>query len=224
MADAGYSLASTLQFASQRNVGVLVGNYLGALSTVDGAATYLGLPARTDLHEDFHSATMRYNPGLEHCLSSEEIEEIKKSDEYVRYTRDISNLTQKISNSVEIDDIAALRTRRETSYRQRSGLLSKRLQENQQAQKLRYETKPRYEEKDWHQGHVDRVKHILPDARARLSHSMRMSTPPRSELWKQAIEDLIYLRNMDCNVAWQESLQPKDGRCPVSHCDVQIER
>ena len=167
---------------------------------------------------------MRYNPGLEHSLSSEDIEQIKKSDEYTEYTNYINDLTQRIANLNEADDASTLKTDGEAAYRLRSDLFRKRLQERQQAQKLDYETKPPYDEKDWHQGHFDRVKHMLPEARLRLSHSMMLSGPPRSKHWKYAIEDLIYLRNMDCSVAWQKCMQPKGKACPVENCCVQVAR
>jgi hypothetical protein len=44
--DNGYSLGQVLQFASQNNTNVLINKYLGSVSTVDGAGSYLGMKLR----------------------------------------------------------------------------------------------------------------------------------------------------------------------------------
>ncbi|KAK3984490.1 hypothetical protein QBC44DRAFT_336862 [Cladorrhinum sp. PSN332] len=81
--DNGYALGQVLRFASQHNTHVLVNHYLGNVSSIDGAASYLGMELRTDLAEDFLSATMKRNPGLSQTLPASEEEELKRSAEYI---------------------------------------------------------------------------------------------------------------------------------------------
>lgn len=89
-------------------MGVLKEHYLGDLSLVDGVATYLKLPLRTNLHKDFHSTTIRYNPTLEHTLSAEEKQAIATSDEHISCSSKIHKLTKKITYTLEVDNVGYL--------------------------------------------------------------------------------------------------------------------
>ncbi|EFY94585.2 carbonic anhydrase [Metarhizium robertsii ARSEF 23] len=220
--DAGYSLASILKFASQNNTNVLVNKYLGTVCSIDGVATYQGLPPRNDLAEDFLSATMRWNPDLAFRLPSKRTEEIKDSTEYCSMTEEIDILTQRIAANSE-GNATVLRAQRTTLYNKRNSLIKNELRKLQLQQKVDYETdKAPYDETDWHKGHFNRIKHMLPPERLRLATTMMAQASPRSQTWIQAIEDLICLRNSDCKVAYQRGLQPVDGFCPISSCRQEI--
>ncbi|KAL6353104.1 hypothetical protein LRP88_13592 [Fusarium phalaenopsidis] len=77
--DNGYSLGQVLKFASQNDTHVLVNHYLGNASTVDGAASFLGMELRADLAEDFRSASARRNPDLRFSLPCKVADELRSS-------------------------------------------------------------------------------------------------------------------------------------------------
>ena len=192
------------------------------MCSVDGVATYQGLPPRNDLAEDFLSATMRWNPDLAFRLPSKRIEEIKESTEYRSVTEEIALLTQRLAAASE-ENATTLRAQRTTLYNKRNCLLRNALRELQLQQKLDYKIdKAPYEETDWHKDHFNRIKHMLPPERLRLATTMMTQASPRSQIWIQAIEDLIRLRNTDGRVAFQKGLQPVDGLCPISSCHLEI--
>jgi hypothetical protein len=68
-----------LRFASQKNTHVLVNKYLGNISTIGGAGSFLGMELRTDLAEDFRSATMGRNPDLRFSLPIKAEEELRSN-------------------------------------------------------------------------------------------------------------------------------------------------
>jgi hypothetical protein len=51
-----------------------------------------------------------------------------------------------------------------------------------------------------------------------LSRTLTLSALLRSEEGISALRDLITLRTNDSRVAYQEVLQPIEGRCPVPTC------
>jgi hypothetical protein len=167
---------------------------------------------------------MRWNPDLAFRLPSKRMEEIKDSTEYRSMTEEIDILTQNIAADFE-GNTSTLRAQRTALYNKRNSLIRNKIRELQLEQKLDYETdKAPYEETDWHRGHFNRIKHMLPPERLRLATTMMTQASPRSETWTQVIEDLIHLRNMDCRVAYQAALQPVDGLCPFSACHQEISR
>jgi hypothetical protein len=85
-----------LRFASQNNVYVLANHYLSNVSSVDGAAMYLGMQLRTDVAEGFRPATMRLNPGLSQTLPAEEEEELRKSPDFLSLEANIVRVSEKI--------------------------------------------------------------------------------------------------------------------------------
>lgn len=152
------------------------------------------------------------------------MEEIKDSIEYRCMTEGIDILTQNIAADFE-GNATTLRAQRTALYNKRNSLIRNKLRELQLEQKLDYENdKAPYEETDWHRSHFNRIKHMLPPERLRLATTMMTQAPPRSEIWIQAIEDLIHLRNTDCRVAYQAGLRPVDGLCPFSACNQEISR
>lgn len=223
--DAGYSLGQTLKFASQNNTNVLVNNYLGPVSSVDGTSTYHGLPPRKDLAEDFLSATMKWNPDLRFHLSPKKRQEIETSQPYLSLTNEIHSLSCKIAVSDAEDTAILLKAQRAVAYRKRQALFDSELRKLQLSQKLNYDTgRPAYQETNWQKGHFERIKHMLSTERVRLSHTMKTEASPRSPTWKQAVQDLVNLRNEDCRVAYQDGLQPINGFCPVDACTQEMEK
>lgn len=168
---------------------------------------------------------MKYNPGLVQSLLSEDIERIESSDEYAKYTKDIQDLQGKLSCASETQDVSGLKANLTAAYRLRHGLFKAKLRDKQKKQKLDYDAREPYNEKDYCQGHLQRFLHMLPRARQELMKILMLSAPPRAELWKQAIEYQIELRNAaDCSVAYQECFQPNETVCPVENCAFRLER
>lgn len=152
------------------------------------------------------------------------MEEIKDSTEYRSMTEEIDILTQRIAANSE-GNATVLRAQRTTLYNKRNSLIKNELRKLQLQQKVDYETdKAPHDETDWHKGHFNRIKHMLPPERLRLATTMMAQASPRSHTWIQAIEDLICLRKSDCKVAYQRGLQPVDGFCPISSCRQEISR
>ncbi|KAF4637868.1 hypothetical protein G7Y89_g201 [Cudoniella acicularis] len=101
-----------------------------------------------------------------------------------------------------------LQTQRRHVYKQRQKLISAELANYRRTQ-LRF--------------YFDRVvRHIVPK-RDRLSRTLTLSAPLRSEEGISALRDLIALRTNDSRVAYQEVLRPIEGRCLVPTCGKVIE-
>jgi len=213
-----------LKFASQHNTHVLVNHYLGNVSSIDGAANFLGMELRTDLAEDFLSATMRRNPGLCQTLPARVEEELKKSREYVSLEAEMGSLTLEIESATSEETRTELKAQRKMLYDQRRGLKKKALEKHQEGQKLVYDTLKDHEQGDWRQAHFDRICHVLHPARRRLARTIGLTAWPRSPVWISALEDLVALRNSDCSVAYQDVLRPVRGKCPVPSCRRDMKR
>ncbi|KAJ6439078.1 carbonic anhydrase [Purpureocillium lavendulum] len=217
--DRGYSLGQVLRFASQHNTHVLVNHYLGNMSTIDGAGTYLNMRPRTDLVEDFRSATMRWNPGLYLSLSAKDKEELEGSLEYKAVTRGINELSTRIREATTEDEKQQLKYQRRLEYDRRKAIENKRLREIQAAQKIIYDRgDDPHEQHDWRQIHFDRISHMLPPERLRLAKSMTLRAWPRSSEWVSVLKDLIALRENNDNAAYQEVMRPIQGYCAVPPC------
>ncbi|OAQ63869.1 carbonic anhydrase [Purpureocillium lilacinum] len=203
-----YSLGQVLRFASQHNTHVLVNHYLGNMSTIDGAGTYLNMRPRTDLVEDFRSATMRWNPGLYLSLSAKDKEELEGSLEYKAVTRGINELSTRIREATTEDEKQQLKYQRRLEYDRRKAIENKRLREIQAAQKIIYDRgDDPHEQHDWRQIHFDRISHMLPPERLRLAKSMTSRAWPRSSEWVSVLKDLIALRENNDNAAYQEVMR-----------------
>lgn len=199
--------------------------YLGTVCSVDGVAMYQNLSPRKDLAEDFLSSTMRYNPDLKFRLPSDRNKEMKNSDTYLAITKKIDNLTSRIAAAEPGEDVYDLMMQRKREYRKRTAFAEQELRDFQLNQKINYEAKKKdHEQTDWHKVRFNRIAHMLPPERIRLAATMKMQASPRNQVWKQAIQDLISLRNMDCSVAYQQSLQPTRGFCPVELCKQTMAR
>ncbi|KAM0187041.1 hypothetical protein ACHAPI_011359 [Fusarium lateritium] len=221
--DNGYSLGQVLRFASQNNTNVLVNKYLGSISTIDGAGSYLGMQLRTDLAEDFRSASAGRNPGLQFSLPARETEELRTSLEYFVLTEKINKINSEFQALTSPEEQMQLEMQRKAAYKDRSLLESRKLKEFQSAQKIVYETsREDHEQCDWRQNHFDRISHILSDERVRLARTLQMKAWPRSSEWITALKDLISLRLNQYPVAYQKGLHPVQGCCPASTCGREL--
>lgn len=198
---------------------MLINKYLGSVSTVDGAGSYLGMELRTDLAEDFRSASVGRNPDLRFSLPAKEAEELRKSPTYLSLTKKINNINLEIETSTSPKAQTELELRRKVAYKERRLLENNKLKEFQASQKVVYETDRKdYEQSDWRHNHFSRISHMLPEERVRLASTLQMRAWPRSPEWISALRDLISLRSNDYSVAYQKELRPIQGRCPVAAC------
>ncbi|KAB5550744.1 hypothetical protein GE09DRAFT_1033211 [Coniochaeta sp. 2T2.1] len=225
--DSGASIGQVLKFAAQKNPSVLGNHYLHDLTTVDGASCYLGMKPRTDLTEDFRTATMRRNPDVGQSLPSSMRHELRQRGEYVLITNNIEDLSHQIKKTVDEDKLRKLKADRATAYRQRDIL------EKEELTKLRENTKRVHpaQRGQQHQGdgqhrkkdetEFDRIRHMMPE-RDRLSRTLFLRVSIRSPEGRSAMQDLINLRTQDSQVAYQEVLKPNKGCCPVGSCGRQM--
>ncbi|PWI64678.1 hypothetical protein PCL_08687 [Purpureocillium lilacinum] len=222
--DNGYSLGQVLRFASQHNTGVLVDHYLGNISTVDGAGTYLKMRQRTDLAEDFRSATMRWNPNLPLSLSARDREELCDSADYKVVTQRIEELNVRISEATTTDEKDHLKAQRSTesiTNRVKNRINSKTGPWRQKGElpQINYEpSKEPHQQQDWRRSHFRRISHMLPPERLRLAETMVLRAPPRSPEWVCALKDLVALRRDDNSTAYQAVMRPINGHCAVPSC------
>jgi hypothetical protein len=223
--DGGYAVEQVLKFADQQNSAVLRRHYLGAMNTIDGAASYLDMDIRHDLTEDFRSATMRWNIDLPLELPAEEQAELEQQEEYVALTQKIESLTCQLEDSDTTEEAREQqRFHRSQAYAERRRLAKNKLRKCQQNQPMEYPTEREvHEQSGWRRSHLSRILHMMPE-RQRLLYTLSLRVPLRSLEGISALQDLIALRTSDCRVAHQSVLRPKDGRCPVSSCGIEMER
>ncbi|TLS20461.1 uncharacterized protein PpBr36_11343, partial [Pyricularia pennisetigena] len=213
--DNGQSVEQLQLFADHRNSSVLQRHYLGAMNTVDGVASYLGMDIRRDLTEDFRSATMKWDSDLALQLPAREVDQLKQDEEYIRLKEHISTRNTLIDGALfkkeeHEQHIAA----RKQAYEDRRRFVKQKLQEYRQC--------ATDQQSDWHRDHLSRVIHMMPE-RHRLLRTLAQREPLRSPTGISALEDLIALRTGDWQVAYQSQLRPENGICPVKFCNKMIE-
>ncbi len=217
-------MGQVAQFAAQRNLKTLVGHYLHTLTTIDGAACYLGIEPRNDLTQDFRTATMKRNPDLRQSLPSKMQEELQSRRDYVAVTQLIQNLNLQIKATVDQESLDRLKGERSKAYKTRAGIEHEETETFRQSQKRAAQAeRETHRLSDWRRTHFDRIRHIMPE-RDHLTRTLPLRVPLRSPEGISVIEDLIALRTGDCRVAYQDVLRPVNGVCPAPGCDVNMER
>jgi hypothetical protein len=178
---------------------------------------------RTDLAEGFRSATMGLTPGLSQTLPAEEKEELRESQNFVSLKADIAKVNEIIQQTTSEEVRTELKSQRMSLYASLRNLRREKLAEYQGRQDPRYEPAGNHEQTDWREGHFDRIRHVLHPARRRLAQILPLTALPRSEEWVSALKDLVELRSSDCSVAYQDSMRPVNGKCPVISCSLDME-
>jgi len=213
-----------MKFAAQRNIRTLQGHYLHDLTTIDGAACYLGMQPRNDLTGDFRTATMKRNPDLQQSLPSRLKEELDSREEYIALTRQIEALTLHIKTTTDQETLGQLKDRRAKAYKSRAKLQREGGEKFRQSQKrIPKAEREAHRQSDWRRTHFDRVRHMMPE-RDRLARTLSFRVPLRSPEGISVMKDLIALRTGDRRVAYQDALRPVDGICPVPCCGTNMER
>jgi hypothetical protein len=128
--DGGNSVKQVLKFADQQNSAVLRRHYLGAINTIDGAASFLDMDIRHNLTEDFHSATMRWNMDLPLGLPAKEQAELEQQEEYTELTRKIERFTLLIEDEHTTEEARKrYKVHRSQAYAERRRLARNKLRE-----------------------------------------------------------------------------------------------
>jgi hypothetical protein len=212
-----------MKFCGHRNPKTISGHYLDDMSNVDGAAVYLGLEQRQDITQDFRSASIKRNPDIHHSLPTKELDELRQRRDFVDLSEQMENLSSQLKAAVTDEARKKLSTQRRHVYHQQEKLISAELANYRRAQRqLRTTQCEEDDQGEWHRSYFDRVvRHMVPE-RDRLSHTLTLSVPLRSEEGISALRDLITLRKNDSQVAYQEVLRPIEGRCPVSTCGLVV--
>jgi hypothetical protein len=193
------------------------------MSNVDGAAAYLGLKPRQDLTQDFRSASMKRNPDLQQSLPTNELDKLEQRRDFVDLSEQIENLSLQVKAATTEEMRKELQTQRRHVYDGREKLISVELANYRRTQRrLRTTQCEESDQGEWHRSYFNRVvRHMVPE-RDRLSRTLALSVPLRSEEGISALQDLIALRTNNSRVAYQEVLHPIEGRCPVPTCGLVV--
>src|ERR1700761_3366568 len=76
---------------------------------------------------------------------------------------------------------------------------------------------------DQYRSFFDRVRHIMEEC-SRLLSTLFCVALLRSIEGISAVDDLTTLLKNSCRVAYQPSLRPIQGRCPVPYCATELHR
>jgi len=194
------------------------------MNTIDGAASYLGMDIDHNLTEDFRSATMKWNIDVPLELPAKEQAELEQQEEYISLTQLIESLTLRIEDGDTTEAHELYKAQRAQAYAKQRKLEKIKLRDYQKNLPMEYPTeREAHEQSNWRRNHLSRILHMMPE-RQRLLSTMSLRVPLRSPGGISTLRDLIALRTSDCRVAYQAVLRPKDGRCPVPSCRIEMER
>ncbi|KAK3939116.1 hypothetical protein QBC46DRAFT_365016 [Diplogelasinospora grovesii] len=219
----GYSKDELMKFAAHTNQMTLTRDYLSSITAVDGLASFLKLSLRSDQAEDFRSMTVRRNPELFLSLSAKKQDELRQRDDYIAITKKIEGLTLKINAATTQAVVHELRSQRSQLLEQRRMLKNKELNEVRHTQeRIHPSDREGTFHVDQHRSRFDRLRHMMPE-RDQLLNTLFCVAPLRSAAGISALKDLIALLKDPCRVAYQPTLRPTQGRCPVPNCAEELE-
>ncbi|KAM7184935.1 hypothetical protein V8F33_012701 [Rhypophila sp. PSN 637] len=195
----GFSNDELLKFAAHTNQITRTRDYLSSICGIDGQASFLGTQLRRDMAEDFRSATVRRNPELFLSLPAQQQDEPQERPEYIEIRAELYERKRKLVRQ-ELLNIQKTQERTHPSDSTKS-----------------FHT-------DQHRTRFGRLRHMMPH-RSSLADLLFLNAPLRSAEGIQAINHLISLIREPSNVAYQQSLQPRQGTglCPTPGCTEHVE-
>ncbi|KAK4209474.1 hypothetical protein QBC37DRAFT_378040 [Rhypophila decipiens] len=195
----GFSNDELLKFAAHTNQITRTRDYLSSICGIDGQASFLGTQLRRDMAEDFRSATVRRNPELFLSLPAQQQDEPQERPEYIEIRAELYERKRKLVRQ-ELLNIQKTQERIHPSDSTKS-----------------FHT-------DQHRTRFGRLRHMMPH-RSSLADLLFLNAPLRSAEGIQAINHLISLIREPSNVAYQQSLQPRQGTglCPTPGCTEHVE-
>ena len=220
----GYPKDELMKFAAHTNDGTLRRDYLSTITSVDGVASFLHMPLRSDQAEDFRSMTVRRNPELLLSLPAKERDELQSRSDWVSIGLKLEELSRETKLATELTKIYSIQQQRDQLLDER------RLLEAEELNRLRRDQQRIHPAErgstfhvDKHRSRFDRLRHMMPE-RDRLSGDLFTVAPLRSDIGRSVIKDLVSLMTKSCQVAYQPTIQPLRGLCPRAECSAEIER
>jgi hypothetical protein len=214
-----------MKFAAHRDSGTLGRSYLDNLTTVDGAASFLGLEARRDITKDFRSASMRRNPNLPFSLPAKLEEELQKREDYVSLSTRLDDISFQIKAAMTEEMRDELRAQQKDLYEERRKLREQELRQYQLSHRRAYSSESAMVDYgDLRRTYFDDVvRHMIPE-RAYLADNLNLAVHLRSPEGISVLENILALLSNDSRVAYQEVLRPINGHCRVPSCKIDMER
>ncbi|TLS20592.1 uncharacterized protein PpBr36_11315, partial [Pyricularia pennisetigena] len=213
----GYSKDELMKFAAHTNQITLTRDYLSSITHVDGQGSFLKMPLRSDQAEDFRSMTVKRNPDLFLSLPAKAQDELRQRPDYVVISEQLKDLASKTDAQSRKDKSRLISRRRKL---EKAELDKARSSQSRVHPKDREELERHHVDQD--RSRFGRLRHMMPERR-RLSNALFQVADLRSEIGISAIKDLYGLLKNDCQVAYQPSLRPIDGKCPRKECNLEID-
>ena len=211
-----------MKFAAHTSQTTLRRDYLSSITAVDGLASFLKLPLRSDQAEDFRSMTVRRNPELILSLPAKEAAELRQRPDWLALTDQLRALAQQTQGTDDATEKKVLQMHRKQLLEQ------KRVLENEELKRLRHGQErihPAERESsshvDQHRSKFDRIRHMLPE-RDELSRTLFCVAPLRSDIGVRTLKNLVTLLMETSRVAYQPVLRPHKGLCPVAQCSLDL--
>ncbi|KAH0542349.1 hypothetical protein FGG08_003287 [Glutinoglossum americanum] len=220
-ADDGYSIAERMKFAGHIDSSTFLNSYMAQISTVDGQASFLGQKLRGDHIEDLRGMSLRRHPQLWHSLPAKIRCDLECRSDLIALQKDIDTLTEKIVQEGSKQD----RVFRQQLYDKKRRIITIELRKQQALQPRRLKSHTAHEThlEDFRRTLFSRTHHLMPE-RSRLASYLLLPVALRSPEGRCVLADLISLCTQDSRVAYQSSLQPKMGNCPVPKCLLRTDR
>ncbi len=134
-------------------------------------------------------------------------------------------LTREIQACGYANDTQSHRARRRDLYERRRQLTVDELKECRKIQPRRLTSQDAHETclEDHRRTFFSHIRGLLPE-RDGLASSLFQSVALRSVEGRSALRDLVALCKHDCQTIYRPSLRPKEGRCPIPDCSVEMKR
>ncbi|RYP60388.1 hypothetical protein DL771_010531 [Monosporascus sp. 5C6A] len=176
----GYSKDELIKFAAHTNQATLAKDYLSSITSVDGLASFLKLPLRSDQAEDFRSKTVKRNPELFSFLPAKTKDELRQREDYVAITKELEDLSLQMDAAETPTAICELKLRRNKLYEQRRVLEIEELDRVRRTQeRIHPSEREGTFQVDQNRSRFDRLRHMMPE-RERLSNTLFCVAPLRS--------------------------------------------
>ena len=165
--------------------------------------------------------SLRRHPQLWHSLPAKMQYDLECRSDFITLQKSIDALTEKISQEGSKQD----RVYRQQLYDQKHRIIAVELRKQQALQPRRFKSHTVHEThlEDFCRTLFNRSRHLMPE-RNRLASYLLLPATLRSPEGRCALADLISLCTQDSRVAYQSSLQPKMGNCPVPKCLLHMDR
>ncbi|TLD12489.1 uncharacterized protein PgNI_02763 [Pyricularia grisea] len=206
-----------MKFAAHTNQITLTRNYLSSITHVDGQGSFLKMPLRSDQTEDFRSITVKKNPDLFLSLPAKAQDKLKQRPDYIVISEQLKDLVSKTDAQSRKDKSRLISRRRKL---EKAELDKARSSQSRVHPKDREELERHHVDQD--RSRFGRLRHMMLERR-RLSNALFQVADLRSEIGISAIKDLYSLLKNDCQIAYQPSLRPINGKCPRKEYNVEID-